>query len=225
MDRDQFVEYIARGLLAEHAYCSRATSTPCWPSPRPRSAPPSPGAARTPRSSSGSPPCGSPPWPIRRLPPAPARRHPARVAAVVSEADRVIEFARAGGRHHGRPANSLGVDGRGWLARAEAEWRRAAGDNDPANWQAVLRRVRPRLRLRGGPVPVAAGRGAGRGRPPRRGRAPVAARRGRRRPARCRASAPGPDRPRSSAGRWPRPAGLGRWFAQRGRPGAGRWPR
>jgi len=30
------------------------------------------------------------------------------------------------------------VDGRGWLARAEAEWRRAQGDNDPATWQAVV---------------------------------------------------------------------------------------
>jgi DNA-binding NarL/FixJ family response regulator len=32
----------------------------------------------------------------------------------------------------------LGVDGRGWLARAEAEWRRANGDNDPAAWQASV---------------------------------------------------------------------------------------
>ena len=30
------------------------------------------------------------------------------------------------------------MDGRGWLARAEAEWRRAQGDNDPAAWQAVV---------------------------------------------------------------------------------------
>jgi DNA-binding NarL/FixJ family response regulator len=32
----------------------------------------------------------------------------------------------------------LGVEGRAWLARAEAEWRRADGDNDPAAWQAVV---------------------------------------------------------------------------------------
>ena len=30
------------------------------------------------------------------------------------------------------------MDGRAWLARAEAEWRRAQGDNDPAAWLAVL---------------------------------------------------------------------------------------
>jgi DNA-binding CsgD family transcriptional regulator len=32
----------------------------------------------------------------------------------------------------------LGVDGRAWLARAEAELLRAQGDNDPAAWAAVV---------------------------------------------------------------------------------------
>ena len=32
----------------------------------------------------------------------------------------------------------LGPEGRGWLARAEAEYHRAAGDNDPQAWQAVV---------------------------------------------------------------------------------------
>jgi len=32
----------------------------------------------------------------------------------------------------------LGVDGRAWLARAEAELLRARGDNDPAAWAAVV---------------------------------------------------------------------------------------
>src|SRR5262249_4462329 len=31
----------------------------------------------------------------------------------------------------------LGIDGGGWLARAEAEWGRARGKNSPAAWQAV----------------------------------------------------------------------------------------
>jgi DNA-binding NarL/FixJ family response regulator len=31
----------------------------------------------------------------------------------------------------------LGPEGRGWLARAEAEYRRAAGRNDPDAWRAV----------------------------------------------------------------------------------------
>jgi DNA-binding NarL/FixJ family response regulator len=37
-----------------------------------------------------------------------------------------------------RVAAALGIEGRGWLARAEAELQRAADNNDPSNWQAVL---------------------------------------------------------------------------------------
>jgi len=44
------------------------------------------------------------------------------------------EAARTGAAR--KPA--IGVDARGWLARVEAEWRRVAGDNDPAHWQAVV---------------------------------------------------------------------------------------
>ncbi len=40
----------------------------------------------------------------------------------------------------------LGVDGRGWLARAEAELRRAAGDNDPERWRAVTDTFDPDFR-------------------------------------------------------------------------------
>ncbi len=136
LDRDQFVEYIARGLRAEHAYWQGDIDTVLAQSEATVSAaiawggPDAPQLIRV-----------SAVWLAALADQAVAARsagHSARVAAVVSEADRVIEFARAGGRHHGRPAISLGVDGRGWLARAEAEWRRAAGDNDPAAWQAVL---------------------------------------------------------------------------------------
>ncbi len=61
-----------------------------------------------------------------------------RAAAAVAEAGSMLEVARAGATNQKRPAKKLGVDGRGWLARAEAEWRRASGDNDPAAWQAVV---------------------------------------------------------------------------------------
>jgi len=61
-----------------------------------------------------------------------------RVSDVLAEADRLLAIAREGAAHPAMPGFSLGVDGRGWLARAEAEWRRAKGDNDPAAWQAVL---------------------------------------------------------------------------------------
>src|SRR5262249_59709978 len=50
----------------------------------------------------------------------------------------LIETARQGAAWPRRPKSVLGVDGRAWLARAEAEWRRAQGDNDPAAWTAVL---------------------------------------------------------------------------------------
>ena len=50
----------------------------------------------------------------------------------------LVDIAREGGAYPLRPNALLGVEGRGWLARAEAEWRRAQGDNDPAAWQAVI---------------------------------------------------------------------------------------
>ena len=50
----------------------------------------------------------------------------------------MLEVARAGAAYPRRPKFILGPEGRGWLARAEAEYRRASGDNDPQAWQAVL---------------------------------------------------------------------------------------
>lgn len=40
----------------------------------------------------------------------------------------------------------VGVDGRGWLARAEAELRRAVGHNDPENWRSVADTFGPAYR-------------------------------------------------------------------------------
>ena len=48
------------------------------------------------------------------------------------------QIAREGAAFRKRPKFILGPEGRGWLARAEAEYRRASGDNDPQAWQAVL---------------------------------------------------------------------------------------
>jgi DNA-binding CsgD family transcriptional regulator len=59
-------------------------------------------------------------------------------AAAVEAARSLIEIARQGTAYPSTPKSPLGVEGRGWLARAEAEWRRANGDNDPELWQAVL---------------------------------------------------------------------------------------
>jgi DNA-binding CsgD family transcriptional regulator len=53
-------------------------------------------------------------------------------------ADDLLEIARQAAARQ-RPLDSrLGAPGPGWLARAEAEWLRAAGRNDPAAWQAVV---------------------------------------------------------------------------------------
>ena len=60
----------------------------------------------------------------------------ARVEAAA--AAELIDIAREGAAFPKRPKFILGPEGRGWLARAEAEYQRAAGDNDPQAWQAVL---------------------------------------------------------------------------------------
>ncbi len=62
----------------------------------------------------------------------------AAAQAEVDAAGELIEAARVGAEHRRRPKAVLGQEGRAWLARAEAEWRRAAGDNSPEAWQSVL---------------------------------------------------------------------------------------
>ncbi|HYS33584.1 MAG TPA: AAA family ATPase [Streptosporangiaceae bacterium] len=61
-----------------------------------------------------------------------------RLATVLEQARALLRIAREGAANPRRPGFALGVDGQGWLARAEAEWSRANGDNDPAVWQAVV---------------------------------------------------------------------------------------
>ena len=63
--------------------------------------------------------------------------------AAVEGARVLIETARRGAAYPRRPNWVLGVDGRAWLARAEAEWLRAQGNNDPAAWRAVLETFGP----------------------------------------------------------------------------------
>jgi DNA-binding NarL/FixJ family response regulator len=60
------------------------------------------------------------------------------VAAELAAAAGLRQVAREGAAFRKRPKFILGPEGRGWLARAEAEYRRASGDNDPQAWQAVL---------------------------------------------------------------------------------------
>jgi len=61
-----------------------------------------------------------------------------RAGELIEEAGRLLEIAREGAAHPRMPGFALGVDGRGWLARAEAEWCRSYGDNDPAAWRVVV---------------------------------------------------------------------------------------
>ena len=134
--RDQFVEYIVRGLLAERAYWQGDIQTAAAESEatvRAATAWGGPGAPQLIRAAAV--------WLAAladQAVQARGRGDAAAAQAAVREAGRVVEFARAGAGHHGRARAGLGVDGQGWLARAEAEWRRAQGDNDPGAWQAVL---------------------------------------------------------------------------------------
>jgi len=56
----------------------------------------------------------------------------------VERAGQLVRIARSAAAYELRPKFVLGPEGRGWLARAEAEYRRALGENDPANWHAVI---------------------------------------------------------------------------------------
>jgi DNA-binding CsgD family transcriptional regulator len=58
--------------------------------------------------------------------------------ALIEEAQALTELARGGVGSKRQAAAALGADGRGWLARAEAELRRAADDNNPENWRTEI---------------------------------------------------------------------------------------
>jgi DNA-binding CsgD family transcriptional regulator len=134
--RDRFAEYIARGLLAEHAFWHGDGNTALAQIAA---------AIRAYEVAHGS--VG--PTVIRPAAVGVAvladRARQARLAgdaasaqAAVDEAHSLLEIAREGAAFPLRPNSVLGLEGSGWLARAEAEWRRAQGDNDPAAWQAVV---------------------------------------------------------------------------------------
>jgi len=59
-------------------------------------------------------------------------------SAELTAAEELLRIGREGAAFAKRPKFILGPEGRGWLARAEAEYHRASGDNDPQAWQAVL---------------------------------------------------------------------------------------
>jgi DNA-binding CsgD family transcriptional regulator len=131
---DVFVAYIARGILAEHAFwrgdCERALAeaeaaidADAWPahSPSVIRVTAIALAARADRAA--------------RL----------RAAGDASGADAeaapgaaLLGVAREGASYPGRPKAVLGPEGRGWLARCEAEYARLTGTNSPDVWERVL---------------------------------------------------------------------------------------
>jgi len=132
--RDNFVTYIARGLLAEQALwrgdtdqalahaeaAIRADALPAY----------SPAVLRPAAAALAA-----------RADRAVAARLTGDLDAAAAElelAGKLRDIARLGARYPARPKAVLGSEGRGWLARAEAEYLRAAGDNTPEAWQAVL---------------------------------------------------------------------------------------
>ncbi len=132
---DRFGEYIARGLLAEHAL---------W-----RGDPEGSLAEVAATLAAAADPAGYPPMVIRpaaiglaahagRAARARATGDKRAVKAEVDAAKVLIAAAREGAAYRRHPHFVLGIDGRGWLARAEAEWCRTKGRNDPAAWQAVV---------------------------------------------------------------------------------------
>ncbi len=138
---DLFTSYIARGLLAEHALwrgdyptvlAEVAATLADWGGTAKGFAPPvirvaAIGlAARAERA--------------RR---ARAAGDEQAAQAEVDAAGVLVDAAREGAAYPARPRFVLGVEGRGWLARAEAEWHRACGENSPDAWQAVVDEFSP----------------------------------------------------------------------------------
>jgi DNA-binding CsgD family transcriptional regulator len=136
---DEFVAFIARGLYAEQALwrgdtdlalaeAGASVNADGWPKHTPAVIRPAAIAlgARADRAVQAR-----------------ASGHDGAAAAEVAAAERLLRVAQEGARHPDRPAVVLGPEGRGWLARCEAEWQRARGDNRPENWQAVLAEFGP----------------------------------------------------------------------------------
>jgi tetratricopeptide (TPR) repeat protein len=158
---DVFVAYIARGILAEHALwqgdCERALAeaeaaidADAWPAH-------SPSVIRVTAIALAA-----------RADRAARLRAAGDAAGAQAEAAAgaaLLAVAADGARYPGRPKAVLGPEGRGWLARCEAEYARLTGANSPDAWERVLAEFGPGY-VRDGAHPVAARRGAGGSRAP-----------------------------------------------------------
>jgi DNA-binding NarL/FixJ family response regulator len=131
---DTFVAYVGRGLLAEHALwhgdtdralaeAEAAINADAWPAH-------SPAVIRVTAVALSA--------RADRAVFARATGDTERAAAEVAAAAPLLGLAREGAAYPARPKAVLGPEGRGWLARAEAEYQRARGENAPAAWTKVL---------------------------------------------------------------------------------------
>ena len=66
------------------------------------------------------------------------RRDTAEVTASIAAAEELVELARQTADRGSPRTGALGIEGRAWLARAEAELSRLHGENDPALWRRVV---------------------------------------------------------------------------------------
>ncbi|HET9080358.1 MAG TPA: AAA family ATPase [Trebonia sp.] len=136
---DVFVAYIARGILAEHALwqgdCERALAeaeaaidADAWPahSPSVIRVTAIALAARADRAAQ-----------LR------AAGDPSAAAAEAAAGAALLGVAREGASYPARPKAVLGPEGRGWLARCEAEYARLTGTSSPAVWERVLAEFGP----------------------------------------------------------------------------------
>jgi DNA-binding CsgD family transcriptional regulator len=136
---DVFVAYIARGILAEHALwqgdcesalaeAEAAIDADAWPAH-------SPSVIRVTAIA---------------LAARADRAAQLRAAGDASGADAqaaagaaLLGVAREGASYPARPRAVLGPEGRGWLARCEAEYARLTGTNSPEAWERVLAEFGP----------------------------------------------------------------------------------
>jgi DNA-binding CsgD family transcriptional regulator/tetratricopeptide (TPR) repeat protein len=136
-----FDGFIARGLLAEHALWQGDTEQAL-------------AEARIALDLANEPPWGYYPSALRpaaialsaradRAVQARAAGDDDTASAELAAAADLLQIAREGAAFPKRPKFILGPEGRGWLARAEAEYRRASGENDPQAWLAVLEEFGP----------------------------------------------------------------------------------
>jgi len=136
---DAFVAYIARGLLAEQALWRGDTETALAEAEAALSA-----DARSGRS----------PAAIRvaavalsaRADRASVARRAGITTAVAAEEAAgalLLDMARVAARYPALPKSVLGPEGRGWLARAEAEYQRLTGLNAPEGWEKTLAEFGP----------------------------------------------------------------------------------